>query len=413
MYSFLGISFLSIYLTILFEVTPSASTTALGSTSVNSVVLPLKRRPTTKSSRHNSGHISVLKSLDSGSAFSTAITVGNQSLEVFVDTGSSNLWLVNTGFQCRMSGGCNLGKTYTPSPTFELLPNVTFHDNYGSGENVTGIVGFDTVTLGDITVKGQDIGLAESGSFYAPGQISGLMGLAYPVNDVRSDGETTTPIFTSMYQEGLIPGFFSLAINRLPFNTSEGPGGYLSLGGLPPVAHSPIFVTSPIVTLPGSPISLITGKPVNEWYSIMIEGVVYGSSEPRNSTHIFNGTRYEMIVDSGTPWNVLPPVTADALNALFVPPAVFDPDFGYNIVNCNAKAPWLGVKIGGEIFYHNGADLVVPIGDGVCVSSIVSNAGFNLGAVGTVNILGDAFLKNVVSIFDVGASEMRFAARLY
>lgn len=62
-------------------------------------------------------------------------------------------------------------------------------------------MGFDEVTLGGITVKRQDIGLAESGSFGASGQMSGRMDLAYPVNDVRSDGGTTTPIFTNMYKE--------------------------------------------------------------------------------------------------------------------------------------------------------------------------------------------------------------------
>jgi hypothetical protein len=118
---------------------------------------------------------------------------------------------------------------------------------------VSGIVGLDTVTLGGITVNRQEISLAESRFLDFPGQISGLMGMAYPVNDVRSDGETTTPIFTNMYREGLIPAWFSLAINRLPFKTTEGPGDYLALGGLPPVAHSTnllVFRSSPFPAPP-------------------------------------------------------------------------------------------------------------------------------------------------------------------
>jgi hypothetical protein len=150
-------------------------------------------------------HAPPLNSLDFGVAFGTEIIVGNQSLEVFVDTGSGNLWLVKSEFQCQKANGCNIGKTYTPSPTFELVPNVSFHDNYASQETVSGIVGLETVTLRGITVNRQEINLAESGSFDSPGQISSLMGMAYPANDVRSDGGTTTPIFTNIYREVLIP----------------------------------------------------------------------------------------------------------------------------------------------------------------------------------------------------------------
>jgi Eukaryotic aspartyl protease len=47
-------------------------------------------------------------------------------------------------------------------------------------------------------------------------------------------------------------------------------------------------------------------------------------------------------------------------------------------------------------------------GTDVCISSIYN--GGNSSDQSTY-ILGDAFLKNVVSVFDVGAAEMRFAAR--
>jgi hypothetical protein len=72
-------------------------------------------------------------------------------------------------------------------------------------------------------------------------------------------------------------------------------------------------------------------------------------------------------------------------------PAILDPVSETYIVDCNVKAPQLGVKISSEIFYHNGDELVILINESLCVSSLVSNIGFNLGAVGIVNILGDLF----------------------
>jgi len=263
MYLFRAINGLSTFWGILFQAQHSTAVAENASTQAETVVLPLNRHSTITSRVHTSHHTSSLTSLDAGVAFSTSIKVGNQTLSVFIDTGSSSLWLVSSTIQRNLTSGCNLGETYTPSLTFTHFPNITFYDHYGSGEEVTGILDSDTVTLAGLTVQKQEIGLPESGSLVAPGQISGLMGLAYPVNNIRSDGGTTTPIFTNMYEEKLVPALFSLAIERLPFNTSEGPGGYLALGGLPPVKHSPVWATADIVTLPGSPVNATTGKTVN------------------------------------------------------------------------------------------------------------------------------------------------------
>ena len=51
-------------------------------------------------------------------------------------------------------------------------------------------------------------------------------------------------------------------------------------------------------------------------------------------------------------------------------------------------------------------DLILHNEDGTCLSG-VADAG--LGS----SILGDVFLRNVLAVFDVGAKEMRFAAREY
>ena len=52
--------------------------------------------------------------------------------------------------------------------------------------------------------------------------------------------------------------------------------------------------------------------------------------------------------------------------------------------------------------------LSLPFGDNTSISTIgaaVPTAGISLA------LLGDAFLKNVVAVFDFGKNEMRFAAR--
>lgn len=81
-------------------------------------------------------------------------------------------------------------------------------------------------------------------------------------------------------------------------------------------------------------------------------------------------------------------------------------DEGAYLVDCSAKPPVFGVQIAPETFFIDGADLILDGGDGTCISG-VNDAGESL------SILGDVFLKNVLAVFDVGASEMRFAAREY
>lgn len=99
---------------------------------------------------------------------------------------------------------------------------------------------------------------------------------------------------------------------------------------------------------------------------------------------------------------------ANAVNKEFQPPAIFDPQTGTCAVDCKATPPTFGVQIGGQAFYHNGADLVLTNGDGTCISSLVAVEPVD-GVV--LHFLGDPFLKNVVAVFDFGENEMRFAAR--
>ena len=78
------------------------------------------------------------------------------------------------------------------------------------------------------------------------------------------------------------------------------------------------------------------------------------------------------------------------------------------MVDCNAIPPTFGVAIGGQTFYHNRQDVILPYGNNVCLSTIgavVPTAAIWLA------FLGDAFLKNIVAVFDFGKNEMRFAAR--
>ena len=105
---------------------------------------------------------------------------------------------------------------------------------------------------------------------------------------------------------------------------------------------------------------------------------------------------------------------AAAVNSLFQPPGIFSTDAQAWYVNCTAIPPDFAVVIGGRSFPINPADMILPAADsavaGLCPSAITD--GDVPGLEGLYN-MGTPFLKNVVAVFDVGATEMRFARHSY
>lgn len=338
----------------------------------------------------------------------TDITFGTETFRAVVDTGSSDTWLIQSGFQCASVGrrptalpesACEFGPPYTISSTFEQVQGENFNISYSDGETLTGIVGTEHVTLGGITVKNQEVGLVNYAAWTGDASSSGLIGLAFPnITSVFSGSDPAldndskavaySPLFTSMYTQGLVAPVFSLAIER-----GEQLGGLLALGGLPPIQHSPYFACAPFQK------RIVRGQAntAYEYYYIALDGLTYGNHTEK--------VDFQADIDSGTSLIFLPSETAYTINKLFDPPAFIDGARGEFVVNCAAKAPRFGISIAGHTFYVNPQDLVIKTEDGDCITGI-TEAGYGRPAV-----LGDVFLKNVLAVFDVGASEMRFAAR--
>ena len=134
-----------------------------------------------------SGHTTTLLSLFIGEEFATQITFGTQTFESIVDTGSSDTWIVETGFSCiNVSNSapeteefCGFGPTYTITDTFTKIPDENFNITYGDGEFLTGIIGTEDVTLAGITVK-QTVAVVDFAAWEGDSTTSGLIGLAYP-----------------------------------------------------------------------------------------------------------------------------------------------------------------------------------------------------------------------------------------
>ncbi|CAI7597641.1 unnamed protein product [Penicillium bialowiezense] len=332
-----------------------------------------------------------------GTVFDAPMKIGNQSFQMLVDTGSSDTYVMQAGYICIDSesnleisqNDCLYGKAYHSSRTQRRIANETFGIKYGDGI-ASGFMAYEQVSLGNVTVKKQKVGIADRSNPMGDGVNSGLLGLAYPSITSAHPGNQTDnttywynrlpydPLVNTMYKQGSIEPYFSLALARSPHNQSTAFGGYLTLGGLPPVSYSPEFSVVPVEIM-DIPANFTSGKRV--------------------------------FVDSGNYITYLPSIVVDRVNGMFSPPAVYNETLQAAVVDCAAVAPQFGLKIGNETFFHNGSDLLFQVSDELCVTSLVASEEISLDGL-SVNILGVSFLKNVLTVFDFGRNEMRFAKLL-
>jgi hypothetical protein len=243
------------------------------------------------------------------------------------------------------------------------------------------------------------VALGTSAYWNGDGEASGLVGLAYAGITSAYEGSDPSademraeydPIVTNMFKEGLSSSSFSLALQR---GTD---GGYIAFGGLPPVnATSEDFASTDIQTFSLGASNELT------FYAMTPDSIVAGSGKASTNQE-------QYIVDSGTTLVYLPSTLARQLNSLYSPKATLQQ--GAYMVDCNAKAPDFAVVVGGTTFSANPADMILTdqpdSGSGLCVTGIQD------GGEGPF-ILGDVWMRSVVVVFDVGASQMRFAAHEY
>lgn len=112
----------------------------------------------------------------------------------------------------------------------------------------------------------------------------------------------------------------------------------------------------------------------------------------------------------GTTLNYLPLSITSFVNSLFDPPARYNPYIGGYEVDCQATTPGFAIRIGGTDLVMNARDMIVQTEANVTAEENRCVSAIQLAGQGP-SILGDAFLRNVVAVFDVGAAEMRFASR--
>ena len=244
---------------------------------------------------------------DHNSEFLCPVTIGGQTLNLDVDTGSSDLyaltlvlallpscplaqnwltevphrWVFNTALPSSDVSGRTVydpSKSKTSSP----IAGASFNVNYGDGSQTYGKVGVDTVEVGGISVMGQAVELptAVSSSFTKDLNSDGILGLAFQSsNGISPEAQPTfwenalstlqAPLFTANlkantagnYQFGVIDHTaYSGSINYTPVNNSGGLWQFATATG-----------QSPGIADTGSSLILLDDNLVSNYWS-QVEG---------------------------------------------------------------------------------------------------------------------------------------------
>uniref|UniRef100_A0A8C8ASS6 Peptidase A1 domain-containing protein n=1 Tax=Otus sunia TaxID=257818 RepID=A0A8C8ASS6_9STRI len=299
------------------------------------------------------------------------ISIGTppQNFLVLFDTGSSNLWVPSTYCQTPACGdhamfNCSLSSTFSDI-------GVTYTLRYGFGD-LSVVLGSDTVTIQNIVVKNQEFGLSldePSNPFYYL-DFDGILGMAYP-------GPGSILFFIHS------PSTHS---PHAPVNPTYNYGGEVILGGVDPQLYTGEVLWTPVVQ--------------EIYWKIGIEEFSIGPSATGWCSQGCHG-----IVDTGT---FLLTIPGQFMSTFLQQLGAEESDDGY-IVDCSSvpSMPTL-------YFAISGAQLSLPPSVYVLNNDGVCNVGVESTYVSSTNgqplwILGNVFLRQYYSIFDIANNRVGFA----
>lgn len=339
-----------------------------------------------KTQKRSTGYNLIIdQEYDSDYYGSLAIGTPAVSFDVRLDTGSSDLWVASSS--CGTS--CGSSPAYDPlsSSTFQNL-STSFDVQYDSG-SAAGYVAQDIVQMAGFSVSNQGFGVVDAVTDdLLTSPLSGLLGLAW--QSLASSGQM--PLWQSLASSNTWDSaLFAIQLTRYKNDTTAQelePGGVLTMG----YTNSSLYTGSiDYIDIPGTP---------SYWYIPLTTLTVQG-----NSITIASGTT--AVIDTGTT-NIGGP--ASSIEAIYaqIPdsqPATGEWE-GYYSYPCSTTVN-VKVSFGGATWSISPTDFAfTQTSSTECIGAFFEAS---TGSGAPSWIFGDAFLKNVYSVFRYSPSSVGFA----
>ncbi|KAJ5279135.1 aspergillopepsin A-like aspartic endopeptidase [Penicillium angulare] len=313
-------------------------------------------------------------SVEGGSEFVSPVVIGGQNITLDFDTGSADMWVMNTLLSSSATKG---HETYDPekSSTFQYV-NGEFDISYGDSSSAAGYLGQDTVNIGGAIVKNQVFGLPVevSSEFIEDTSSNGLVGLSFSSLNSFEPGPQKT-FFDNIAAELEEPVFTA----RL---RSDGVGEY----GFGKIDHS---------LYTGIMANISIDSSAGFWQFDSTQYAV-GSGATREITNVTAA-----IADTGTTLLLLSPDVVEVYYEA-VKGSSYSSSVGGYIYPCSVDLPNLTLGMGssfkavvpGSVLEYAEVGTNKTSGETMCYGGVQSCSGSDF------QIFGDMFLRSYYVVFD-------------
>lgn len=301
-----------------------------------------------------------------------------QHVEVLVDTGSSDLWVVAKGATCEDGAACTSYGTYdkSSSSTFKSL-GTTFQIEYVDGTTSTGTWSKETLTFGSESVTGLQFGDVSTTS-----SDIGVLGISVEAQESTNNEYPNLPVL--LKNQGIIDkNAYSLYLN-----SADAASGSVLFGAIDNAKYS-----GSLVSLPQSSSGSL---------SVKLNSITYNSKTTSVSTSV--------VLDSGTTLTYLPSSIVSALGKAVG--GTYSSSGGYYQISCDQPS--------NKYFTYNfnGVSIQVPLSDlaiSLTYSDGTASGSCALGVLPSSDyyILGDNFLRSAYVYYDLDDATISIAQVKY
>lgn len=297
-----------------------------------------------------------------------------QKIDVIVDTGSSELWVIGVGPDCTLETCSSSGVyNHTSSSTSTNTTN-PFQIGYGGGTKSLGYYFEDQISFAGVTINQAEFGVSDETS-----STLGILGLGFDT----LMGQYKYPNFPDLLvSQGIIDKkYYSIYLNG-----PDSPSGSVIFGGIDSNKYSG--------NLAAVPITSTTRLTVN------LDSVSYPDGLSISGD-------FDILLDTGTTLTSLPQNIADSIASKFQNPKYL-PDRSCYQIGCQIPQ--------GNVTYNfgNGASVQVPYSAFLWYQQgDTCFLGVSYQMAGLPAILGDNFLRSAYLVFDLTDNTISFAQSVF